>query len=232
MEDRAIGIATGIQSEYEDFKNIHELFSYLYDHRFEQISNTYTKQTQLIENANYFWSLIIKLCNKFKIPLVIGAHDIENLFHGFDTETIEEFRKSKRYFGIHIKKIIAVEEDLLIHSIKSIFDTLLARLELELKKGSQKSIEHPHTQIEQYTDSLANCQTLTNTDTNILMAMNSNPQKSMLKVDIIIAAGHQKYAVLQSLKRLESMGMVYKPENAKRKGWALTDKGILTADNL
>ena len=232
MEDRATIAATDIQFEYEVFQNIHELYSYLYDHRFDQLSCIFTKQTKLIENVNYFWPVIIKLCNDFKIPLLICANDIENLFNGFDTEAIEKFRNSKRYFGLPLKKIIAVEEDLLLHSIKAIFDTLLARLELELKKTIETNIENPQPHIEQNIQSIGECHSLSDTDTNILQAMNGNAHKCMLRVDIEAAAGHQKYAVTHSLKRLASLGMVYKPVNAKRKGWALTEKGISTAANL
>jgi hypothetical protein len=224
-EERA---ADDIHSKYEELNNIHQLFSYLYDHRLEDVSDTYTKQTELIEIIDDFWPVIVDLCNNFKIPLVVSAQDVENLFHGFDAAAIEKLSKLRRYVNIPIKKMIALEEELLIHLIKSIFDKLLARLKKEIKKLSNRNIQPPKTYFE---PAPVSCESLSDTDINILQAMNKNPQKSMIRVEIEEASGHQKFAVMNSLKRLQAAGMVSKAAN-KRKGWVITEKGISTAAKL
>ena len=227
-EERAIITAEDMESKYEDFKVIHELYSYLYDRRSEQLSDNYTRQTILIENVNDLWPEIIGLCEDFKIPLQICPKDIENLFNGFDAESIEKLCNVKRYPNIPIKKMIAVEEDLILHSIKSTFDTLLARLKKAIKKTSKRNVQQVQTPVEQPP---ASSPSLSDTDINILQAMNKNPQKSIIRVEIEEASGYQKFAVMNSLKRLQAAGMVCKEAN-KRKGWALTDKGISVAANL
>ncbi|HKQ49700.1 MAG TPA: hypothetical protein VJZ71_16625 [Phycisphaerae bacterium] len=60
---------------------------------------------------------------------------------------------------------------------------------------------------------------------DILESMAESKNRAMLLVDTIIAANYSKEATRESLKQLQVLGLVAKPEGAQRKGFVITDRG-------
>jgi len=243
------------QAEYKYFKNIYEGFCYLTDHKNEQSNSIYSyKQTEVFENLVEFWPTIEAMCKALKVPLTVTLQDIECIFSGFDAGAITALYKNERYVGIARKKIIAMEEYRLLHMTKSLFDTLMVRLHRTFRKCTKTDIEPckvkwqkvpiidiPKTKKEKSnvitvakgkTPPKQPPETLAKTDSDILQAMSENPEANMIRVEIETSAGYGKDAVTNSLKRLETMGFVCRPYDAKRKGWTLTEKGAATTKNL
>lgn len=62
---------------------------------------------------------------------------------------------------------------------------------------------------------------------DILEALASNSGKTMIQVEISTAAGYSRSAIQDGLKRLRRLGLIAKPSGTKRKGFALTEKGLV-----
>ena len=257
--DTAVQPLPCTQADYKYFRTLHGDFGYLGDHKNEQSNYIYAfKQTAFRENIVDFWPTIETMCRALKIPLTVTLHDIECIFSGFDAESIAALYKNERYAGIARKKIIPMEEYRLLQVTKELFDTLLARLHRTFRQCPQSVIapniepcnvkwqkvpiiDSPKIQKQQSDASAVArekrppkrpVETLSRADSDILQAMSANAKTSMLRIEIECAAGYGKDAVTNSLKRLETMSLVCRPDGARRKGWALTEKGDTIAKGL
>ena len=67
---------------------------------------------------------------------------------------------------------------------------------------------------------------LTEIEIDILEALASSHGKTMIQVEISAAAGYSRSAIQDGLKRLQKLGMIAKPAGTKRKGFALTERGL------
>jgi DNA-binding MarR family transcriptional regulator len=73
--------------------------------------------------------------------------------------------------------------------------------------------------------STAELSPLTETEFDVLQALASSANKTMLLIDITTVAGYGKSATQAALKRLRSLGLVAKPAGMQRKGDAITAEG-------
>ena len=61
---------------------------------------------------------------------------------------------------------------------------------------------------------------------DILEALASNRGKTMIQVEISVAAGYSRSAIQDGLKRRQKLGLIATPAGTKRKGFALTERGL------
>ena len=61
----------------------------------------------------------------------------------------------------------------------------------------------------------------------VLKALAGKPSQAMVQVDIVAETGFSRTAVKDGLRRLRRLGLIAKPEGTKRKGFALTEKGLV-----
>lgn len=122
-------------ADYEQFETIYNGFCYIFDHKNDPLISIYTyKQTEVHENLVEFWPTITVMCQSLKIPQTVTLQDIDCIFSGFDAESIAALYKNERYAGIPRKKIVPMEEYRLFQIAKSLFDTLMVRLQRLFQK--------------------------------------------------------------------------------------------------
>ncbi len=207
---------------------------------------------EFFESLFEFWPIIEAMCRALEIPVTVTLKEIECISFGFDSESIVALYKHERYAGIPRKKIIPMEEYRLIQVTKGLFGTLMVRLDKTFRKSTRADIaqniapfqaewqsvpivDEPIVPKHKNTVKPAAAkpmEPLNKTDSDILQAMSANPKTTMLKLEIVCASGYGKYAVAKSLKRLEEMRLICKPNNIKRKGWILTERGIAIISQL
>ena len=230
-------------ADYEHFETIYNGFCYLIDHKSEQSSSFYSyTQAETVENLERFWTVLEMICRSLNIELELTLDDVRHAIKGFDAKDAAELCNGGRYKRMQAQKVIAFEEDRLLDLTKTLLDKIMVRLRIfkkhssstlapnivPLQAGCQNvpMIDAPKQKTSVKPVAIKPAELLNKADSDILKAMSTKPKANMFRVDIEAASKYGRYAVTQSIKRLESMQLVCKTEGAGRKGWMITEKGI------
>ena len=148
--DSAVPALLCTQEEFDKLQATRAGFCFLDDNKKESHYSNYKYcQAVFLENLNESWDIVEDLCPRLKIPLTVTLAEVESIFCGLDAATIADLYALKRNAGLPRKTIIAMEEERLLHLTRSVFDRLMAKLQVHFNK---KPTAHCPTELEETPD--------------------------------------------------------------------------------